>query len=113
MFSAFVKFVENQFSTTIKEFQSDGGSEFVNHKMQRLFKEKGIQHKISCPYTPEQNGLAERKHRHCVELALSMMFHSHLPLHLWVEAFSTAIYIINLLPSPVLGNQSPFEKLLS
>lgn len=68
-------------------------------------------HQISYPYTPEQNGLAERKHKHYVELGLSMMFQSHLPLHLWVEALSAANYIINLLPSEVLDNKSPFEKL--
>lgn len=113
LFTTFVKLVENRFDTTIKEFQSDGGGEFVNHHMKKFLADKGIQHKISCPYTPEQNGLAERKHRHCVELDLSMMFHSHLPLHLWVEAFSTANHIINLLPSVILKDKSPFEMLIT
>lgn len=40
-----------------------------------------------------------------------MMFQCHLPLHHWVEAFATASYIINMLPSSVLNNVSPFEKL--
>ena len=111
VFTEYVKLVENQFESTIKEFQSDGGGEFVNHRMKKFLSDKGILHRISCPYTPEQNGLAERKHRHCVELGLSMMFQCHLPLHLWVEAFSTANHIINLLPSVVLENISPFEKL--
>ena len=64
---------------------------------------------MSCPYTPEQNGKAERKHRHIVELGLSMMFHSNTPLHYWVEAFFTANYIVNLLPSQT--KKSPHERL--
>lgn len=112
-YSVFVQFkilVETQFNSKIKEFQSDGGGEFVNHQMKQFLQTNGTIHRVSCPYTPEQNGLAERKHRHYAELGLAMMYQSHLPLHHWVEAFSTASYIINLLPSEALKNISPFEK---
>lgn len=60
---------------------------------------------IVCLATPEQNGLAERRQRHFTELGLSMMFHSHLPLNLLVEAFAMASYISNLLPSSALENK--------
>uniref|UniRef100_A0A2N9EMH7 Reverse transcriptase Ty1/copia-type domain-containing protein n=1 Tax=Fagus sylvatica TaxID=28930 RepID=A0A2N9EMH7_FAGSY len=40
--------------------------------------------------TPEQNGIAERKHRHNVEIGLTMLFHAQLPKNLWVDAFMTA-----------------------
>lgn len=71
----------------------------------------GIKNLVSCPYTPQQNGLAERKHRHVVELGLSMMFHSNTPLCYWVEAFFTANFIANLLPMALLDHCSPFEVL--
>ena len=110
VFVAFQKLVENQFDVKIKEFQSDGGGEFTSIQMKTHLKNSGIQQRISCPYTPQQNGVAERKHRHIVELGLSMMFHSHVPLHYWVEAFSTATFIINLLPV-LQSNTSPHERL--
>ena len=67
---------------------------------------------MSCPYTPQQNGMAERKHRHIVELGLSMIFQSKLPLKYWLESFFTANFVINLLPTSTLdNNESPFQKL--
>lgn len=111
VFMCYKNLVENQFNTKIKEFQSDGGGEFINHQMKQYLAENGINHRISCPYTPEQNGLAERKHRHFVELGMSMMFQCHLPLQFWVEAFATASHLINLLPSVILNNKSPHELL--
>jgi len=66
-------------------------------------------HRFSCPYTPSQNGGAERKHRHITETGLTMLFHSTVPLHFWVEAFSTAVFTINRLPTPVLNGTSLFE----
>lgn len=68
---------------------------------------------MSCPYTPQQNGRAERKHRHITETGLAMMFHSHIPATLWTHAFSSATYVINRLPSKLLDTKSPYELLFS
>ena len=54
-------------------------------------------HKISCPHTPQQNGLAERKHRHIVEVGLSLLAEAGLPNKFWDDAFITAVHLINLL----------------
>ncbi|KAL3648881.1 hypothetical protein CASFOL_005284 [Castilleja foliolosa] len=113
-FDAFVKFkllVENQLSCSIKRFQSDGGTEFTSTRFQDLLRHNGILHTMSCPYTPAQNGRAERKHRHITETGLSMLFHASVPLKFWVEAFCTAVYTINRLPSSVLDSKSPYEVL--
>lgn len=107
----FHAFVCNQFSRSIKVFQSDGGTEFVNSRVRDFFSVHGILHRLSCPYTPQQNGRAERKHRHISETGLSMLFHAHAPASLWFDAFATAVYAINRLPSAVLSNKSPFELL--
>lgn len=78
---AFFKFksqVENLFITKIKVLQTDGGTEykpFVKTYPQ-------IVHQTSCAYTPQQNGLFERKHCHIVELSLAIMSHAALPLTL-------------------------------
>ncbi|CAN4119937.1 unnamed protein product [Withania somnifera] len=60
----------------------------------------GIKREPSCVHTPLQNGVSERKHRHIVivEMALTLMINNGVPKHLWVEAFTTAVYLINGLP---------------
>ncbi|WP_411028391.1 hypothetical protein, partial [Salmonella sp. s59033] len=63
----------------------------------------------SCPYTPQQNGVAERKHKHIVESGLSMLYQSNLPSSCWCYAFNTATYLINRLPFSMLAFKSPWE----
>lgn len=109
--SAFIKLVQNQCSRKIKTFQSDGGTEFVNQAVRTIFEENGTFHRYSCPYTPQQNGRAERKHHHIVETGLAMLFNAHVPAQYWVDAFTSATYIVNRVPSPLLNNKSPFELL--
>ena len=58
-----------------------------------------------CPHVHGQNDRAERKHRHIVGLAL--LAHSCLSFSYWVDAFETAVYLINIFPSSVLKNKSP------
>ena len=66
---------------------------------------------VACSYTPSQNEIAERKHRHVTETGLTLMFHVCVPLPLWVKAFSTAVYLINRLPSQTLVGKTPYELL--
>ena len=111
-FTVFQDMVENQYQTKIGSFQCDGGGEFTSRKLTDHLQQCGIKQLISCPYTSQQNGLAERKHRHIIELGLSMMFQSTRPQKFWVEAFYTASFLINLLPTTALDEKySPYEKL--
>ncbi|KAH9793669.1 retrovirus-related pol polyprotein from transposon RE1 [Citrus sinensis] len=110
-FLKFQKQVEKQLDKKITIFQSDGGGEFNSTAFIKHLENCGITRQISCPYTPEQNGVAERKHRHINETALTMMFHASLPLKLWVDSFLAATYIINRLPLSPLKNKSPYEIL--
>lgn len=64
---------------------------------------------MSCPYTSSQNGYVECKYRHITKTGFAILFHSHVPLKSWVDAFSTATFIINRLPTPFLDGCSPFE----
>lgn len=63
----------------------------------------GIVHQILAPYTPEQTGMVERQHRTIRELGMTMLFHCGAPLFLWVEAFTTAVYLMIRLPSSTLN----------
>jgi hypothetical protein len=67
---------------------------------------------VSFPHAHQQNGSAERKHRHIVEVGLSLLAHASMPLKFWDEAFLTATFLINLLPSKVIHNETPVERLL-
>ena len=60
----FSKMVITQFNTRAKVFHYDNGREFVNRSLATLFQENGILHQTTCAYTPQQNGIAERKNRH-------------------------------------------------
>ena len=87
VFLSFKKMIELQLNCSIKAFQSDSGAEYL--KIGRFLKEHGIIHRLSCPYTHEQNGLAERKHRSITETGLTLLSNASLPFTLWVDAFST------------------------
>lgn len=79
----FVAFVQNQFQTTIKILRTDNGSELFNHSLASFLTQLGIIHQSSCPYTPQQNGVVERKHQQLLEMARALRFQSFLPKHFW------------------------------
>ncbi|TXG48014.1 hypothetical protein EZV62_027308 [Acer yangbiense] len=101
--------VELQFNRKIKTLQADMGGEFK--PFIPYLTDLGVQIRFSCPHSHQQNGIAERKHRHLVEVGLTLLAHAHMPLKFWVEAFHTAAVLINNLPTPVLNFQVPFQIL--
>ncbi|PKU83090.1 Retrovirus-related Pol polyprotein from transposon TNT 1-94 [Dendrobium catenatum] len=109
IFTNFKNYVEKLTSYQIKCLRSDGGTEYTNHGFTQFLTANGITHQISCPYTPEQNGLAERKHRHILETTRSLLFTASVPPKYWPDAILTAVYLINRMPSSTTKNKSPFE----
>uniref|UniRef100_A0A6N2M8Q2 Integrase catalytic domain-containing protein n=1 Tax=Salix viminalis TaxID=40686 RepID=A0A6N2M8Q2_SALVM len=89
--------------------QSDWGGEY--RRLHKYFQTTGISHRIACPHTHQQVGSIERRYRQIVEVGLSMLAHSKLPLLYWEDAFNTATFLINHLPTPILNNLSPYEIL--
>ena len=111
VFSVFVKFksmAETQFSSKLKTLRSDGGGEYISKEFKSYLSTCGILHQLSCPYTPQQNGLVERKHRHIIETTITLLSKASLPFQFWSYAVQLAIFLINLLPIATLQFHSPY-----
>jgi transposase InsO family protein len=64
---------QNEFGLRIKKIRSDNGTEFKNSQIEGFLEEEGIKHGFSYPYTPQQNGVAERKNRTLLDMAKTML----------------------------------------
>jgi IS30 family transposase len=112
-FQNFCAYVKNQFDVQVQVIRTDNGTEYVNKPFASFLSSQGILHQTSCPDTPPQNGVAERKNRHILEVARSLMFTMNVPKFLWSEAVLTATYLINRMPSKILGMKSPCQLVLN
>ena len=110
-FKNFHNHVSNHFNAKLKILRSDNGGEYTSQAFKQYLAQHGIIQQTSCPYTPQQNGVAERKNRHLMEVARSMMFHTSVPKRFWGDAVVTACYLINRIPTRILQDHSPFEVL--
>jgi hypothetical protein len=105
----FKNLVENQTGRRIRVFRTDNGKEFDSFKYDELCRASGIKRELNVPYNPQQNGVAKRKNRTICEAARAMMYDQNLPLSLWAEAASTAVYIHNRCPHKALEAKTPEE----
>jgi histone deacetylase 1/2 len=110
VFLNFYQLVEQKFVRKIITMQTDWGGEY--EKLHGFFQKIGSTHHVSCPHAHQQNGSTGHKHRHIVEVGLSLLAHASMPLKFWDEAFLTTAFLINLLPSKVIDFDSPTERLL-
>ncbi|RVW45970.1 Soluble starch synthase 3, chloroplastic/amyloplastic [Vitis vinifera] len=92
--------------------KSDNAKEYFTSSLSTYLQNHDIIHISSCVDTPQQNGVAERKNRHLLEVARCLMFSSNVPNYFWGEAILTATYLINRMPSRVLTFQSPRQLFL-
>nr|CAA49283.1 gag,protease,endonuclease, reverse transcriptase,RNaseH [Volvox carteri f. nagariensis] len=101
--------LENQCGQKVKEVRTDRGREYLNAELREFYGERGIVHQTSAPYTPQQNGIAERLNRTLMEKVRCMLIESGLPSRGWALAMHTANYLRNR--SPVHGLKgTPFER---
>ncbi|KAJ0589143.1 putative RNA-directed DNA polymerase [Helianthus annuus] len=105
------KKMETVYKLPIRRIRSDNGTEFKNNKMYEFCNEKGILHEFSAPYTPQQNGVAERKNRTLIETARTMLADSKLPIFFWSEAVSAACYTLNRVLTVKKYKKTCFELL--
>lgn len=109
VFTKFVEFknyVENQSERKIKILRSDNGTEYINNAFSNFLIKYGIKHEKSAPYSPQQNGLAERMNRTILEKVRCMLIESNLSKQFWAEAVHASAEIINMIPNS-MNKKSP------
>ncbi|KAK1627194.1 hypothetical protein QYE76_001509 [Lolium multiflorum] len=107
----FANKAQRKFDTKILAIRSDNGTEFKNYTLDDFLGEEGIQHQYSTPYTPQQNGVAERKNRTLIEAARTMMMEYKSKYNFWAEAISTACHATNRLYFRKGLEKTPYEIL--
>ncbi|KAI5345912.1 hypothetical protein L3X38_013789 [Prunus dulcis] len=101
--------VSTQFHALVKVFRTDNGGEYVNNTLTSFFCAQGIIHQTTTPFTPQQNGVSERKNRQLLEVACSLVLDMSVSHHLWGHAVLSAAYLINRTPSLVLDFKTPHD----
>lgn len=109
VFMKFKAAVEIEVGCKIKTIRSDNGTEYTSTQFKALCKDAGIKHQLTNVYTPQQNGVSERKNRSLMDMARCLLFEKNLPKTMWAEAVNTAVYIQNRLPTKALAHKTPFE----
>jgi hypothetical protein len=111
LLKSFVKGIHNEFETIIKRVRSDNGSEFKNTRIDELCDDFEIRHQFSAKYTPQSNGLVERKNRTLIDMARSMLSEYNVSQSFWAEAINMACYCSNRLYCHPLKDETPYELL--
>ena len=93
----FLRRAQNEFKLKVKKIRSDNGSEFKNLQVEEYLKEEDIKHEFNAPYTPQQNGVVERKNRMLIDMARTMLGEYKTPERFWSEAVNTTCHAINRL----------------
>lgn len=100
--------MKNQLGIKPEILRSDRGGEYLNKNVQDFLRNEGIQFQCTVGYTPEQNGISERRIRILMEAARTMLTQSGLPKNVWAEAVRHANYMFNRVKHEK-SNETPFE----
>lgn len=108
----FFAYVHTQFQRPILSLQTDNGREFDNAVVRTLLATHGTVMRLSCPYTSQQNGKAERVLQTLNDSVRTLLFHASMPCRFWAEALSAATYLLNRRPCRATSPHTPHELLL-
>jgi transposase InsO family protein len=103
----------NEFRLRIKKIRSDNGTEFKNSQIEGFLEEEGINHEFTSPYTPQQNGVMERKNRTLLDMARTMLDECKTLDRFWAEAINTSCYSIHRLCLHRILKKTSYELLTS
>ena len=109
IFKSFKKLVEVQSGSTLRILRTDNGGEYTSNEFEEFLRLQGAIHQVTVPYSPQQNGVSERKNRTVMEMARSMLFEKKLPKTFWAEAVATSVYLLNRLATKAVSGKTPIE----
>ncbi|MCO5609052.1 hypothetical protein L7F22_063273 [Adiantum nelumboides] len=110
VFQHYVSMVENETGCKVQTLRTDRGGEYMSGAFKDFLGKKGIKHQWTMPYTPQQNGVAERKNRSLMEMARCMLKAKSLPHKLWMEAVASAAHVLNRCPTHALKTITSYES---
>lgn len=108
-FKTFKKMVETETGKVIKGLRTDRGGEYTSLEFSDYCKEHGIRRQLTTSYTPQQNGIAERKNRTVMNMVRSMFSNKKMPKILWPKAVKWTFYVLNRCPTIAVKNVTPQE----
>ena len=101
--------VENQSGCKIKAIRTDNGTEYTSDQFEKFCTDFGIEHQLTVVYTPQQNGVCERKNMTVMEMSRCLLFEKSMPKRFWAEAVNTSVYLLNRLPTKAVKRKTPYE----
>lgn len=107
----FVNYAEKQFDSKVLCIRSDNALELCKGKFKLFCQQKGIVQQTTCSYTPQQNGVVQRKHKHLLDTARALLFQSKVPDKYWGEYVLCASYLINRMLLVSINNSTPYSIL--
>jgi transposase InsO family protein len=113
IFQTFHKMIQTQFSRTIKVFRSDNAQEYHDKAFLSILDSNGTLAHYSYPYISQQNGHAERKLRHILDVMRTFLIFASVLECFWGEAVLTAVYTINRIPSPTTHKNLPLSYFMT
>ncbi|KAL0544538.1 hypothetical protein IC582_019655 [Cucumis melo] len=106
MFKRFKALVEKESGYYIA-LRSDRGGEFTSNEFKTFYTENKIRRSMTVPFTPQQNGVVERKNRTIINMAQNMLKCKKMPKEFWAQVVECAVYLSNRSPTRSLWNKSP------
>lgn len=107
-FKEYINMCISFFGKKPKYIRSDRGGEYTGAKLIQFLADNGIQSNLTAPYTPQQNGVAERKNRTLIEMSRCMLLEAGMENKYWGEAVVMANYMQNRLPTKAI-DKTPYE----
>lgn len=108
-FKLFKRKVEIETGKNIKCLRTDRGGEYTSNEFSDFCKEEGIRRQLTTAYTPQQNGIAERKNRTVMNMVRSMLSSRKVPKVFWAEAVNWTFYVLNRCPTHAVKDITPQE----
>ena len=109
VFKRFKIHVEKETNSFIRALRTDRGGEFTSQEFTNFCDVNGIRRQLTAAYTPQQNGVAERKNRTIMNMVCSMISEKKIPKPFWPEAVNWTVHVLNRSPTLAVQNKTPEE----